>query len=62
MYWLRSTLLLLLLLLLLQVTVKSLAEAGKASLLNKNITVVKPAPPAVQAEASGQQYVRTEGK
>jgi hypothetical protein len=44
------------LLLLLQVVVRSLQEAGKTSLLNNNITVVTPAPPAVQAEASGQQY------
>ncbi len=47
-----------LLLLLLQVTVRSLAEVGKTGLLNKDITVVKPAPPEVQAEASGRQYVQ----
>lgn len=40
-----------------QVTVKSLAETGKASLLNKNITKVAPAPLSIQREASGQQYV-----
>eukprot|EP00882_Tetradesmus_deserticola_P001009 GHRQ01001092.1.p1 GENE.GHRQ01001092.1~~GHRQ01001092.1.p1 ORF type:complete len:409 (+),score=152.07 GHRQ01001092.1:202-1428(+) len=39
-----------------KVKVVSLAAANKANLLNKNITVVKPAPPAVQAEASGQNY------
>lgn len=39
-----------------QVTVKSLAAAGKAKLLNNNITKVLPAPIAVQYIASGREY------
>lgn len=35
---------------------KSLAEVGKADLINKDITVVVPAPLEVQLEASGRQY------
>lgn len=39
-----------------KVTVKSLAAVGKADLINKDITVVVPAPMEVQLEASGRQY------
>lgn len=45
-----------------QVIVRSLAEANRTDLLNNNITVVSPAPLALQAEASGQQYNTTGGK
>lgn len=39
-----------------QVIVRNLGGANRTGLLNNNITVVTPAPPAVQAEASGQEY------
>lgn len=39
-----------------KVVVKSLKEAGEEDRLGKNITVPKPAPEAVQLEASGRQY------
>eukprot|EP00878_Enallax_costatus_P000877 GHUV01001004.1.p1 GENE.GHUV01001004.1~~GHUV01001004.1.p1 ORF type:complete len:475 (+),score=107.17 GHUV01001004.1:451-1875(+) len=39
-----------------QVTVKSLAQVGKAALLNNNITKVVPAPVATQYVASGREY------
>lgn len=42
-----------------KVTVKSLAEVGKESLLNSSITVVTPPPEEVQREASGCQYVES---
>jgi hypothetical protein len=38
------------------VVVRSLAQAGRAALANANITQVRPAPPAAQAEASGREY------
>eukprot|EP00879_Flechtneria_rotunda_P017454 GHRR01018292.1.p1 GENE.GHRR01018292.1~~GHRR01018292.1.p1 ORF type:complete len:412 (-),score=113.53 GHRR01018292.1:398-1633(-) len=39
-----------------KVIVKTLQEVGKTGLLNNNITQVRPAPSAVQNEASGREY------
>lgn len=39
---------------------RNLGGANRTGLLNNNITVVTPAPPAVQAEASGQEYSQGE--